>query len=58
MSEQGEANYAIQDLVREAERPLLREINRRESKRLEERWTADEVFLQAEKFMKSRKKSV
>lgn len=46
------------DLVREAERPLLREINRRESKRLEERWTSDEVFLQAEKFMKSRKKSV
>ena len=58
MPEQGEANYAIQDLVREAERPLLREINRRESKRLEERWTADEVFLQAEKFMKSRKKSM
>ena len=58
MPEQGEPNYACQDLVREAERPLLREINRRESKRLEERWTSDEVFLQAEKFMKSRKKSV
>ena len=54
--QQDDPDYLLQDLVREAERPLLREVNRRESKRLEERWTSDEVFDQAEKFMKSRKK--
>ena len=46
-----------QALIRgEVEKTSLRELNRRETSRLQERWVADEVYQIAAKFLSRRKK--
>ena len=44
--------------MRGGEKELLRDLNRKESERLQERWISDEVFNEAAKFLRSRKKMI